>query len=106
MFKTAGLADALGRRQGQAARVDETGRPACCGTDPDRGQRLDEGTAADEGRNQRTGGVPALRHVAARSLRRMEGAGPEFYAAGFFLSERECRQATLAAASGIKSCRV
>ena len=84
LLETAGLAVGRRRRQGQAARVDDTGRQARRRTDPDRGQRLHEGAVADAGRDQRAAGLPALRHAAGGPLRRMEGARPQFHAAGFF----------------------
>ena len=40
LLETAGLADGLRRRQGQAARVHDAGRQACRRADPDRGQRV------------------------------------------------------------------
>ena len=45
---------------------------------------LHEGPVADAGRHPRARGLPALCHAAAGSLRRMESARSQLYAAGFF----------------------
>jgi hypothetical protein len=83
MLETSGRLEGFRRRQGQAAGIHDAGRQAGNRSCPDRGQRQREGAVADAGRHRRAAGLPALRHAAGGPLRRMEGARPQFYAAGF-----------------------